>query len=44
MVAITRGGRTFLPTLGTVFEHGDYLHLAMLATSAERVKAVLGLG
>ena len=44
VVAITRGGRTFLPTLGTVFEHGDYLHLVMRATSAERVKAVLGLG
>jgi len=44
VVAVTRGGRTFLPTLGTIFEHGDYLHLVMRATSAERVKAVLGLG
>ncbi|MHB1357188.1 MAG: potassium channel family protein [Anaerolineae bacterium] len=43
VVAISRGGRTFLPTMGTVFLEGDILHLVVLATSAERVKSLLGL-
>jgi hypothetical protein len=41
-VAISRGGKTFLPTLGTVFQAGDWLHLAALAASADRLKALLG--
>jgi trk system potassium uptake protein TrkA len=44
IVAISRGGRTFLPTTGTVFLGGDILHLVVLAASAERVKSLLGLG
>lgn len=43
VVAISRGGKTFLPTLGTVFQEGDRIHLAALAASAERLKALLGL-
>ncbi len=43
VVAISRGGATFLPTLGTVFQEGDLVHLAMLAASAERAKILLGL-
>jgi trk system potassium uptake protein len=43
VVAIHRGGRTFLPTSGTLFEAGDRIYLAVLATSAERLKALLGL-
>lgn len=43
VVAISRGGRTFLPTTGTVFLAGDILHLVVLAASAERVKSLLGL-
>jgi trk system potassium uptake protein TrkA len=43
IVAISRGGRTFLPTSGTVFLEGDILHLVVLAASAERVKSLLGL-
>jgi trk system potassium uptake protein TrkA len=42
VVAISRGGKTFLPTLGTVFQAGDWLHLAALAASADRLKALLG--
>jgi trk system potassium uptake protein TrkA len=42
VVAISRGGKTFLPTLGTVFQAGDWLHLAVLAASADRLKALLG--
>ena len=41
VVAISRGGKTFLPTLGTVFHEGDRLHLVVLATSADRLKALL---
>lgn len=43
VVAISRGGETFLPTRGTVLQEGDLLHLATLATSADRLKALLGL-
>lgn len=42
VVAISRGGKTFLPTLGAVFQAGDWLHLAVLATSAGRLKRLLG--
>jgi len=42
VAAISRGGNTFLPTLGTVFQAGDVLHLVVLATSAERLKALFG--
>ena len=42
-VAITRGGKTLIPTLGAVFQHGDLLHLAVLDTSADRLKEMLGL-
>jgi trk system potassium uptake protein TrkA len=43
VVAISRGGTTFLPTLGTVFQNGDLAHLAVLAASADRLRALLGL-
>lgn len=42
VVAVTRRGSTVLPTLGTVFQAGDQVHLAVLGTSAERLKALLG--
>ncbi len=43
VVAITRSGKTFLPTQGTILQAGDLVHLAALTTSTERVKAILGL-
>ena len=43
VIAITRRGKTFLPTLGTEFSEGDMVHLALLAASADRLKAILGL-
>jgi trk system potassium uptake protein TrkA len=43
VAALSRAGTTFLPTLGTVLEKGDILHLVILASSADRVKAVMGL-
>ncbi len=42
-VAVSRGGKTFLPVAGTVFHKGDLVHLAILGTSADRLKAILGL-
>jgi trk system potassium uptake protein TrkA len=42
VVAITRANKTFLPTLGTTFREGDLLHLAVLTTSANRLKELLG--
>jgi trk system potassium uptake protein TrkA len=43
VVAISRAGRTFLPTRGAVFQAGDLVHLVMLTTSADRLKTLLGL-
>ena len=43
VVSISRGNKTFLPTLGTIFQAGDLLHLAVLTTSASRLRDLLGL-
>jgi len=40
IVAISRAGTTFLPTLGTRFQDGDLVHLSVLATSIERLRAL----
>jgi trk system potassium uptake protein TrkA len=42
VVSVTRENKTFLPTLGTIFREGDLLHLAVLATSTDRLKEFLG--
>jgi trk system potassium uptake protein TrkA len=42
VAAMSREGRTFLPTLGTVFREGALVHLVVLATSAARLSALLG--
>jgi len=44
VVAITREGRTFLPTDGTLFCKGDRLHIALPGASSDRLHALLGLG
>jgi len=43
VVAISRGGRVFLPTLGTEFCWDDIVYLVVLATSTDRLRALLGL-
>ena len=43
VVTISRGGKTFLPTLGTIFQAGDWVHLGVLTAAADRLKAILGL-
>lgn len=42
VVAVSRQGKTFLPTRGTEFHKGDLIHLALLAVSTDRLKALLG--
>jgi trk system potassium uptake protein TrkA len=44
VAAISRAGRTFLPTLGTVFREGDRVHLVVLGSSGARLTALLGEG
>ncbi len=41
--AITRDGRAFVPTSGTLMREGDHLHLVVLASAAGRLKTLLGL-
>jgi trk system potassium uptake protein TrkA len=43
VVAISRGGRTFLPVLGARFEAGDLVHVSVLTSSMERLKTMLGM-
>lgn len=44
VVAITRKGQAFLPSLGTEFRQGDLVHLAVLGSAMERLPAILGEG
>jgi len=43
VTAITRDGKTFMPTLGAIFEEKEVIHLAVTASSMDRLKALLGL-
>lgn len=43
VVAITRQGGAFIPTLGSQFKEGDVLQVAILASALERFKSLLGL-
>jgi trk system potassium uptake protein TrkA len=43
VVAITREGRALLPTSGSQFRDGDVIHLAVLASSKDRIRDLLGL-
>jgi len=42
-VAISRGNKTFLPTMGTEFQSGDYVYLAVVSSSSDRLRVLLGL-
>jgi len=44
VVSITRLGRAFIPKGGTELVSGDTLHLAVLASSMDRIKDFLGIG
>lgn len=43
VIAVSRKGRTFLPSSETLFQRGDSVHIAVLTESAERLKAILAL-
>jgi trk system potassium uptake protein TrkA len=43
VVAITRGGKTLMPTLGTIFQEKDLIYLVVASNSTDRLKALLGL-
>ncbi len=43
VIAITRQGAAFIPTLGSQFNEGDVLHVAILASALERFRTLLGL-
>ncbi len=43
VAAISRKGKTFLPTTGATLQSGDLVHLILLAESADRLKSLLGL-
>lgn len=43
VIAITRQGRSLIPTPGTLFQQGDQVHLALLTSSSGRLKHLLGL-
>ncbi len=42
VIALSRGGKTFLPLSVAVFEEGDIVHLAVMATSQDRLKDLVG--
>ncbi len=42
VVAIMRGNKTFLPTLGTVLEKNDMLYIAAVISSSGRLKKLFG--
>lgn len=41
-VSISRSGRTFIPTAGTVLQAGDIVHLAVVGASRDRLVSLLG--
>jgi len=43
VVSISRGNRSIIPVLNTVFENRDLVHLAVATASGERLKSLLGL-
>lgn len=42
VAAVSRKGKSFLPTAGTTWRAGDRAHIVLLAESAERLRALLG--
>jgi trk system potassium uptake protein len=43
VVSITRDGQAFMPLLGSEFQEGDRIHLAVLHSAMERVEQMVGL-
>lgn len=43
VVAITRGNKTLIPTLGTIFEDGDVIYIAVINSATDKLKSMLDL-
>jgi trk system potassium uptake protein TrkA len=43
VVSIMRDGKAFIPTTGTEFREGDFIHLAVLTSAMDRLEEMLGL-
>ena len=43
VMAIHRQNKTFLPTLGTIFQKNDVIYISVLSSSIKRLKSLLGL-
>jgi len=43
VIAITRSNKTDIPMSGTVFIEKDIIHIAVEASSTNRLKALLGI-
>lgn len=43
IVAVSRDNKTFLPTLGTVFQKNDVIYIAVISSSVKRLKSIFGL-
>ena len=41
IVAITRSNETFIPTLGTVLEHGDVIYAAVASSASAKFRHML---
>lgn len=41
VIAVSRGGKAFIPSTETVFEKDDSIHIAVLTTSVERLRSML---
>lgn len=44
VIAISRSGRTLLPSPETILQRDDAVHLAVMRDSIQRLRAILGLG
>lgn len=43
VVSITRNNKTFIPTLGTIFEARDNIYVSLIASATGKLKSMLGL-
>ena len=43
VIAISRSNKTFLPSLDTLFQERDIIHIAVMASSRNRLRGLLGL-
>jgi trk system potassium uptake protein len=43
VVSITRNNKTFIPTLGTIFEARDILYISVIVSATDKLKSMLDL-